>query len=70
MLDEADYGQYQAKLKLRNRLINVSYFTGAALSISGILSGDGSSSENVELSLGLILLLLTYLYDNVLDKSK
>lgn len=69
MLNEADYEHYQTKLKLKNRLINVSYFAGVALSISGILSGDGSSSENVELSLGLIILILTYLFDNVLDKS-
>ena len=67
MLNEADNEQYQAKLKLKNRLINMSYFAGAALSISGILSGDGSSSGNQELSIGLIILILTYLYDNVLE---
>ncbi|MCH7613854.1 MAG: hypothetical protein IIB45_10915 [Candidatus Marinimicrobia bacterium] len=70
MIDEADDEHYQSKLALRNRLINVSYFAGAALSISGILSGDGSSSNNIELSLGLIILILTYLIDNFLDKTQ
>ncbi len=70
MLDKKESKDYQAKLKLKNRLINMSYFAGAALSVSGILSGDGSSSGNLELSLGLIILIVTYLFDNSLDQPK
>jgi len=69
MLDQQDLSGYQEKLKLHHRLISVSYFAGVALSISGILSGDGSSSGNSELSLGLVILIITYVFDHSLEQS-
>ncbi|MFQ6676820.1 MAG: hypothetical protein ACE5D0_00750 [Fidelibacterota bacterium] len=69
MLDKPEHNHYQENLTLHHRLINVSYFTGAALSISGILSKDGSSFGNSELSLGLIILIITYVFDQSLEQS-
>jgi|TARA_B100001079_G_scaffold178723_1_gene153581 hypothetical protein len=50
---------------LNSRIINVLYLTGTALTISGVISGDGSDN-NTELVLGLSVLTCTYLYDRFL----
>ncbi len=52
-----------SRLKLNSRLRSVFYLTGGALTISGVISGDGSEGGNTELTLGLIILTGTYLYD-------
>lgn len=43
------------------RLKNVLWFTGTALTISGIISGDGSPSGKIELFIGLLLLAGAYM---------
>lgn len=52
-----------SRYMLNSRLRSVFYLTGGALTISGVISGDGSDGENIELTLGLIILSVTYLYD-------
>lgn len=52
-----------SRYKLNSRLRSVFYLTGGALTISGVISGDGSDGRNTELTLGLIILSGTYLYD-------
>ncbi|MBC8323445.1 MAG: hypothetical protein H8E70_07755 [Candidatus Marinimicrobia bacterium] len=52
-----------SRYKLNSRLRSVFYLTGGALTISGVISGDGSEGGNTELTLGLIILTGTYLYD-------
>jgi hypothetical protein len=56
-----DYSSY----KLNSRLKSVFYLTGGALTISGVISGDGSKENNTELALGLTILACTYFYDLV-----
>ena len=56
-----DYSSY----KLNSRLKSVFYLTGGALTISGVISGDGSKGNNTELALGLTILACTYFYDLV-----
>ncbi len=55
----AGYSSY----KLSSRLRTVFYLTGAALTISGVISGDGSEQGNTELTLGIIILAGTYIYE-------
>ena len=55
----------QSNYKLNSRLKAVFYLTGGALTISGVISGDGSDGKNTELTLGLIILACTYFYDLV-----
>jgi len=56
-----DYSSY----KLNSRLKSVFYLTGGALTISGVISGDGSKGNNTELALGLTILACTYFHDLV-----
>jgi len=56
-----DYSSY----KLNSRLKSFFYLTGGALTISGVISGDGSKGNNTELALGLTILACTYFYDLV-----
>ncbi len=56
-----DYSSY----KLNSRLKSVFYLTGGALTISGVISGDGSKGNNTEFALGLTILACTYFYDLV-----
>ena len=55
----AGYSSY----KLSSRFLTVFYLTGAALTISGVISGDGSEQRNTELTLGIFILAGTYVYD-------
>ncbi len=52
-----------SRYKLNSRLRSVFYLTGGTLTISGVISGDGSDGENTKLTLGLIILSGTYVYD-------
>lgn len=52
-----------SRYKLNSRLLSVFYLTGGALTISGVISGDGYDGKNTELTLGLIILSGTYVYD-------
>ena len=61
-LDQNKSKKY-SKYKLNSHLRSVFYLTGGALTISGVISGDGSDGKNTELILGLIILAGTYFYD-------
>ena len=64
LLDEKQLEDYSS-YKLNSRLKSVFYLTGGALTISGVISGDGSKGNNTELALGLTILACTYFYDLV-----
>ena len=64
LLEEKQLEEYSS-YKLNSRLKSVFYLTGGALTISGVISGDGSKGNNTELALGLTILACTYFYDLV-----
>ena len=61
-LDQNKSKKY-SKYKLNSHLRSVFYLTGGALTISGVISGDGSDGKNTGLILGLVILAGTYFYD-------
>lgn len=62
-LMEKEQASGLSSYKIDSRLRTVFYLTGFAFTISGIISGDGSDEKNIELSLGMIILAATYIYD-------
>jgi len=55
----------QSNFTLNSRFKSVLYLAGGALTISGVISGDGSDGKNQELTLGLFILACTFFYNFV-----
>jgi len=60
---QEEYGTHL--FTLDKRLQTVLYLSGTALAISGIIYGDDSHGQNVELLLGVGILICTFIYDSL-----
>jgi len=64
MLDQEKIVSKKTKSTMNNTLVKLSYFTGAALTVSGVIAGDGKESGQAEITTGLIILGITYIYEH------